>query len=57
MCRPKEEGGLGIKDVEKFNTTLLAKWKWRLGVKIGTMEGSTRIEVWIMEEPKSSHNK
>jgi len=27
-----EEGGLGIKDVRKFNSNLVAKWKWRLGV-------------------------
>ena len=24
---------MGIKDVGRFNTTLLAKWKWRIGVK------------------------
>jgi len=25
LCKSKEEGGLGIKDIIKFNTTLLAK--------------------------------
>jgi len=30
LCRPLEEGRLGIKDIRKFNATLLAKWKWRL---------------------------
>ena len=29
---PKEEGGLGVKDVVKFSNTLLAKWKWHLGM-------------------------
>jgi len=24
---------LGVKDVQKFNYVLLAKWKWRLGVE------------------------
>lgn len=28
VCRPKECGGLGIKDLEKFNTALLGKWRW-----------------------------
>jgi len=33
MCKPREEGGFDIRDIEKFNTTLLTKWKWRLGVE------------------------
>jgi len=30
ICKPTEEGGLGIKDIRKFNYALMAKWKWRL---------------------------
>ena len=30
VCRPQEEGGLGIKEIRSFNTALLAKWKWRI---------------------------
>lgn len=30
ICKPKEEGGLGVKDLEKFNWALLGKWTWRL---------------------------
>jgi len=27
---PKEEGGLGAKDITSFNISLLGKWKWDL---------------------------
>lgn len=30
ICRPKAEGGLGVKDLESFNLALLGKWRWRL---------------------------
>jgi len=30
VCKPMKEGGLEIKDIQKFNHTLLVKWKWRL---------------------------
>ena len=30
VCKPLEEGGLGIKDVRNINNALLTKWKWRL---------------------------
>ena len=30
VCKPKEEGGLGIKDIRRFNCALLAKWKCRM---------------------------
>lgn len=29
-CKPKSEGGLGVKDLESFNLALLGKWRWRL---------------------------
>ncbi|PNX83328.1 ribonuclease H, partial [Trifolium pratense] len=29
VCLPKDKGGLGVKDLELFNTALLCKWKWR----------------------------
>lgn len=33
VCKPKEEGGLGIKDIQRFNIVMLAKYKQRLGMK------------------------
>jgi len=30
-CKTKEDGGLGVKDLNLFNMALLGKWKWRLG--------------------------
>jgi hypothetical protein len=30
ICRPKKEGGLGVRDLRLVNISLLAKWKWKL---------------------------
>jgi hypothetical protein len=29
ICQPKEKGGLGIKNLALFKSSLLCKWKWR----------------------------
>ena len=30
VCQPKDKGGLGIKDIKIFNSTLMGKWRWDL---------------------------
>jgi hypothetical protein len=30
ICKPKREGGLGIRDLRLINLSLLAKWRWKL---------------------------
>jgi hypothetical protein len=30
ICKPKREGGLGIRDIRAMNSSLLAKWRWKL---------------------------
>jgi len=34
---PKDKGGLGIRDLRTFNTTLLGKWRWELFQNQGEM--------------------
>ena len=34
VCFRIETGGLGVRDVGSFSMTLLAKWKWRIGVEV-----------------------
>jgi len=29
VCKPKEEGGLSLREIRKLNHALLAKWRWR----------------------------
>jgi hypothetical protein len=30
ICKPKKDGGLGIRDLRLVNIALLAKWRWRI---------------------------
>ena len=33
ICSPVKNGGLGIRCLRRFNSTLLAKWLWRYGLE------------------------
>src|ERR1044072_1367680 len=37
MCAPKDLGGLGLKDLGRFNIALLGKWRWRLFSEKGSV--------------------
>ncbi|MCI57751.1 putative non-LTR retroelement reverse transcriptase, partial [Trifolium medium] len=30
VCKPKKDGGLGVRDLRRTNISLLAKWRWKL---------------------------
>lgn len=30
VCLPKDDGGLGVRQLEEFNLALLGKWCWRM---------------------------
>jgi hypothetical protein len=38
VCRPKDQGGLGIHDLEVKNTTILGKWLFRLLTEDGVWQ-------------------
>ena len=42
VCLPKEDGGLGVKDISSFNLSLLGKWKWKLFQNQGELWSGVR---------------
>jgi hypothetical protein len=30
VCKPKKDGGLGVRDLRLVNNALLGKWRWRI---------------------------
>jgi hypothetical protein len=44
VCRPKDQGGLGIHDLEVKNTALMGKWLFRLLIEDGIWQTFLRQE-------------
>lgn len=42
ICRSKEKGGLGIKDLRKQNISLMVKWWWKLETQKGLWQDIVR---------------
>lgn len=62
VCRPKEEGGLGLRPVKLMNQALLGKWLWRFGEErdslwrtIITSKYGSRNRDWDSNEVLSSY--
>lgn len=53
ICKPKEEGGLGIRPLRKMNQALPGKWLWRIGdrftrsLEIGDGEEIQPSKIWV----------
>lgn len=54
MCKPKETGGLGIKDWDLFNIALLGKWRWKL--RSGGTDLCSRV-LWARYGHRAMHIK
>ena len=52
VCKPLEDGGLGVKEVKNFNVALLAKWRWR----IMSNEGGKWMEIISSKYSSSAEN-
>jgi hypothetical protein len=44
ICKPKKKGGLGIKNLYKFNVSLMCKWWWKLESGTGPWQNYMRQE-------------
>jgi hypothetical protein len=43
---PISMGGLGVRNLQRFNHALLGKWLWRYGHKRGLVESGGRLKIW-----------
>jgi hypothetical protein len=45
IARPKNKGGLGVKDLRKMNLSLLCKWWWKLENEVGRVARISEKEI------------
>jgi hypothetical protein len=48
VCLPKDQGGLGVIDLEVMNIALLSKWLWKIFNEKGQWQ--TTLQTQIFEE-------
>jgi len=46
LCKPKENRGLGIKDITLFNMVAKWKWKWRIGKRLCKEVLESKYGIW-----------
>lgn len=44
ICKSKNKGGLGVKDIRKMNISLLCKWWWKLDKESGIWQDIIRAK-------------
>jgi hypothetical protein len=47
ICKPRQKGGLGIKNFKLFNHCLLCKWWWKLETKDGLWQRLVKAKYGI----------
>ena len=55
LCQPKEPGGLGFKDLVKFNEAMLAKQVWRLLHDQNSLFYQVLLERCLMPKSRPDH--
>jgi hypothetical protein len=46
ICKPKKKGGLGLKNLYKFNSSLMCKWWWKLESGSGPWQDLRKKEIF-----------
>jgi hypothetical protein len=49
VCSPLDEGGLGIRNIRRFNQALLGKWLWRFAHEVGAWWRSVLVAKYGVE--------
>jgi hypothetical protein len=44
ICKPKKKGGLGLKELTRFNISLMCKWWWKIESGTGPWQQFMKIK-------------